>query len=120
MPTENRRRWMRHYMKEYRQGKLRGDGTERHPRPDRCEKLKEAHRLNAFRWRLSKLLSPQYEIFLCRQYEPDSTEFDRDGTLIMFGKGYCDNINITFDYLLGLEEFDYLSRLEENLTDFVT
>ena len=109
MPTANRRRWMRDYMNEYRQGKLWGDVTEHHPRPDRREKLKEAHRLDSFRWRLSKLLGPQYEIFLCIQYEIDYSEFEPDGTLFMHDKKYYNDINMTLGDLLGLEEI--FSRL---------
>jgi hypothetical protein len=62
MPTANRRGWMRDYMKEYRQGKLRGNVAGSSAHPSRCEELKTAHRLHSFKWRLSKPLSPQYEI----------------------------------------------------------
>lgn len=74
MPTANRRLWMRDYMKEYRQGKLRGGRVEGHfqpGNPDRREKLKEAHRLDSFKWRLSKLLGPQYDLLFYVQYEPE-------------------------------------------------
>jgi hypothetical protein len=71
MPGRRRRSysWTRNYMKEYRQGKLRGDITDESTRDERREKLKEAHRLDSFKWRLSKLLGSQYEILLCVQYE---------------------------------------------------
>jgi hypothetical protein len=70
MPTENRRRWMRDYMKDYRQGKLRKEVVNGHlysAPPHRREELKEAHRLNSYKWRLSTLLSLQYEIFISMQ-----------------------------------------------------
>jgi hypothetical protein len=70
MPTAHRRQYMRDYMKEYRQGRLRGNAAGRHPHsgnPDRREKLKEAHRLDSFKWRISGFLGPQYEILLCIQ-----------------------------------------------------
>jgi hypothetical protein len=77
MPIAHRSRWMCDYMKEYRQGKLRGRQVEGHPQPanpDRREKLKEAHRLNSRKWRLSKLLGPRYDLLFYVQYE--SQEWD--------------------------------------------
>jgi hypothetical protein len=67
--------WMRQYMREYRQGKLCGDIAGRDPNPHRYEALKTAQRLYSFKWRLSKLLGPQYEILLCVQYGPDYGAF---------------------------------------------
>jgi hypothetical protein len=59
---------MQDYMREYRQGQLRGDSTGRHPDPTRCEKLKTAQRLYSFKWRLSTLLGPQYDLLFCVEY----------------------------------------------------
>jgi hypothetical protein len=61
MPTPHRRRYMCDYMKEYRGN------------PARHDELKTAHRLDSFKWRLSKLLSSQYEILLCEEYGPFKT-----------------------------------------------
>jgi hypothetical protein len=57
MTTDRRRRYMSDYMKKYRQ-----DLAKR-------EDLKRDHRLNSFKWRLSTLLSAQYEILFYVQYE---------------------------------------------------
>jgi hypothetical protein len=66
--TRHRHDWMRDYMREYRQGKLRGTDVGRDSALLRCENLKVAHRFTSFKWRFSKLLSPQYQILVCIQY----------------------------------------------------
>jgi hypothetical protein len=68
MPTANRLRWRRDYMREYREGKLRRGMEGKQSCADGREKLKQANRLDTFKWRLSKLLSPQYEILLYVEY----------------------------------------------------
>ena len=71
MPTVHRQLWMRDYMKEYRQGKLRGGRIEGHlqpANPDRREKLKEDHRFDSHKWRLSKRLGPRYDLLFYVQY----------------------------------------------------
>jgi hypothetical protein len=85
MPTENRRRWMRDYMREYRQGKLRTEtvqGCLPAGNPDKREELKATNRLNNFKWRISELLGPQYEIIECIQDTPLRGTFE-DGEWIM-------------------------------------
>jgi hypothetical protein len=59
MTTAHRRAWMRNYM-----------ATRYRRDPERYEKLKEEHRWDSFLWRVSKFLSPQYEIIMCAQYGP--------------------------------------------------
>jgi hypothetical protein len=106
MPTANRRRWMRDYMKEYRQGKLRRGVVSRHLHPARVEKLKTVHRLNSFKWRLSKLLSPQYEILTCMQYLPEYGVFKTDDGLILgFDEEFCYNNNEVLDAFPVLKKF---------------
>jgi hypothetical protein len=64
--------YMREYMREYRQGKLRGHLIRGHPASSifaRRENLKMSHRLESFKWRLSRLLNSQYEILLCVEYK---------------------------------------------------
>jgi len=58
MPTADRRYYMRGYMKEYRRHSVRHG------------ELKTAHRLDTVKWRLSELLSSQYEILFFVQYKP--------------------------------------------------
>jgi hypothetical protein len=100
MPTANRSRWMRDYMKEYRQGKLRGEMLKGHlhpGNPDRREQLKEAHRLDSFKWRLSQFLSPQYEILLGLEYGPhrgvfrDDSDEEEYTTYGYYGEEVCSN-----------------------------
>lgn len=104
MPTANRRQWMRDYMKEYRQGNLRGGVAGQRPDSDRREMLKEAHRLDSFKWRLSKLSSPQYEILLCEQYAPEYGIFKKDDSVITHHPEFCNNIKDVLDYFPILEE----------------
>jgi hypothetical protein len=59
MTTADRRAWMRNYM-----------ATRYRRNPEKYEKLKEAHRWDSFLWRISKFLTPQYEIIMCAQYGP--------------------------------------------------
>ena len=71
MPSlHHNKHWRREYMQDYRQGLLRGNGTKPSAHPAKREKLKVAQRLYSFKWRLSKLLSRQYDILLFVQYEP--------------------------------------------------
>lgn len=115
MPTANRGRWMQDYMKEYRQGRLRGDTAGRHPDPTRCEKLKTAQRLYSFKWRLSKLLSPQYKILLCIQYTTHDSEIAHDGSLHVVDKECCSDMLITVDHLsIFDEEFSKLYSIGDD------
>jgi hypothetical protein len=116
MPTANRRRWMRDYMKEYRQGKLRKEVTGRQPQPkenplpSRREKLKEAHRLDSFKWRLSRLLGPQYEILLYVQYGPAYDVFNKADNLILGydQEFYNNNEEIIACFPILENEFKYI------------
>jgi hypothetical protein len=102
MPTANRRRWMRDYMKEYRQGKLRGDVAGRHSHSTKREDLKMAHRFESFKWRVSKLLGAQYEILLCVQYDPE--KWTDKGMVRIWTD--VDEDNAT-EFFPALEEFQY-------------
>ena len=101
MPPANRTRWMRDYMTEYRQGKLRGEVVGRHlnsGNPHRREKLKKAHRLDSFKYRLSKLLSSQYEILLCIQYALEYGVFKNgDGLVLGYDEEFCTNSKEVID-----------------------
>jgi hypothetical protein len=83
---------MGNYMKEYRQGRLRRGIPEGSIQHKRREKLKEDHRFYSFKWRLSKLLSRQYEILLFLQYEPEYDQTD-DDQFIGYSDEFCNNIN---------------------------
>jgi hypothetical protein len=109
MPTANRRRWMREYMKEYRQGKLRGEGVKGHHQvanSAKVEKLRKTQRLQSFKWRIARLLSSQYEILMCAQGRPHFGNFrDADGSIKIRGKELCSDIKeVLADYEL-LEDF---------------
>ena len=114
--TATRRRWMNNYMKDYRQGKLRGDIAGQHSQPTRCAELKAAHRIHSFKSRLSKLLSPQYEILACVQYEPEYGVFQTDDSIIIrYSDEFCTNV---YDVLscfpiLGWE-FEFSCRMGGN------
>jgi hypothetical protein len=58
MTTPHRRRWMREFMLDYRRS------------PGKYEQLRKDHRVDSFIYRLSKLLSPRYDILMCMQYGP--------------------------------------------------
>jgi hypothetical protein len=106
MPTANRRYWMNGYMKEYRQGKLRGDVTRRQSDPVRREELRKAQRLQSFKWRIATLLSPQYEILMCVQYEPTSGVYREDnGDIWGFPREICEDQEKTQDCFPILKDF---------------
>ena len=92
MSTATRCRWMREYMKEYRQGKLRGAIAGQQLDPDKRERLKETHRFDSFKWRLSKLLSPQYEILLCIQFYPEYGVFRDNKRVLMYEKSFFSDV----------------------------
>jgi hypothetical protein len=110
MPSVHRdKRWRREYMKDYRQGLLRGDGTEPSTRSTKREELKAAQRVYSFKWRLSKLLSHQYDILLFLQYEPEHGIFQtNDGMILGYDDEFCNDVNevILCFRILDLE-FEY-------------
>jgi hypothetical protein len=110
MPTAYRRQWMRDYMKEYRRGKLRGEVIKGHlhpGNPGRREKLKEIHRLDSFKWRLSQLLSYQHEILFCIEYGPEYGIFkDEEGVVISgYDEDLCNDVEEVLQMFPTLEDF---------------
>jgi hypothetical protein len=67
MTPPHRRRWMREYMANYRRN------------PENGEELRKAHRFDSFVWRLSKSLSPRYDILMCVQHGPGPLSDDDVG-----------------------------------------
>ena len=99
MPSRYRSKpWRREYMKDYRQGILRSNSKEPLAHSTKREELKVAQRLYSFKWRLSKLLSRQYDILLFLQYEP---EYD----VFQYGYEFCNNVDevIVYFRILDLE-----------------
>ena len=111
MPNVHSPYYMHDYMKEYRQGKLRTEVVKGHVHPGnpaRREKLNEANRLNTFKWRISKLLSPRYEILLCIQYrpEPEYCPFNENEVMIhTYSKEECNDIKEVIDWFPVLNEY---------------
>jgi hypothetical protein len=106
MPTANRRRWMCDYMKDYRQGKLRGAVPRASADPARSDELRTANRLHTFKWRISVLLGPQYEILICMQYGPEYMDFKiDDGFILGYGEDFLFNRKWILEAFSPLEEF---------------
>jgi hypothetical protein len=109
MPTANRRLWMRDYMKEYRQGRLRGGRVEGHPQAGistKLEELRKTQRLQSFKWRIAALLSSQYEILLCLQYGPRFGNFRwDDGSITVYSQDFCNDKKETLQYFPILRDF---------------
>jgi hypothetical protein len=100
-------------MKEYRQGKKRTDmstGHLHHGNPAMRELLKEGHRLDSFKWRISKLLSSQYEILLYVEYAPEYGVFKNDnGLWLGYGEEFCNDIKeVMRCYPTLKEEFKHM------------
>jgi len=106
MLTANRRRWMRDYMREYRQGELRGDGVEKSPPLERSEALRASHRFHSYKWGFSKLLGPRYEILLCAQYGPEYGVFKvQDGMITGYDYGFINDWKRVIRYFSILKLF---------------
>jgi hypothetical protein len=110
MPTANRLRSRRDYMRDYRAGNLRRGVAGKQSRSARREKLKQANRLDTFKWRLSKLLSPQYEILLCVEYPAVYGVFEDDeGRIMGCNQHLVHDSKVIMRYFPILkEEFRYL------------
>jgi hypothetical protein len=81
------KRWRREYMKDYRQGLLQDGGTEPSAHVAKREKLQAGQRIYSFKWRLSKLLSHQYDVLLFLQYESEYCVSEADDSMFL---GYED------------------------------
>ena len=110
MPSLHRNKcWRREYMKDYRQGLLRGDSTKPSARATKCEKLKVAQRIYSFKWRLSKLLSRQYDVLIFLQYKPEYGLFrDNHDMVSGYDDEFCNNADeVTSCFRILDADFEY-------------
>jgi hypothetical protein len=101
MVDAQHRHYMNNYMKKYRQKRVKRDY------------LKMTHRIDSFKWRISKLLGPRYEILMCAQYDAYITTYDDyvvDQDLYRSFKKNCNQGGMTIFKVCFFDKWNRLYR----------